>query len=258
MTFKSLILFIQSPNEDPYINIITHCVEDLKIEKIIFIEDNKLNEQQFESLEIINKIRNKINELSENYPCYQQSNEIFPKPSRIQSNLIKISFSFPQQLAKSIKKLGIDHESMIVDITGCSKRVSSDVIVSSLSSNISNIYHFQLANKVYNNDWKKSGKQKLYHDLFDNIEDKSIPYFIFDSFGEQGITRDIIHELKYKKNIFQVLFIVLFVITILSTWILSGNPISSQVVTFVSLFATIMIAMSSLINTGLNVKKEVK
>lgn len=73
-----------------------------------------------------------------------------------------------------------------------------------------------------------------------------------------NIITHCVEDLKIEKIIFQVLFLVLFVITILSTWILSGNPISSQVVTFVSLFATIMIAMSSLINTGLNVKKEVK
>lgn len=185
---NQLVIFIQSPNIDPYVNVLTHCIRHQEVNEIFFACVQKVPAEKIDSVEFIEKIGNRVKELASEYPVYQSIADFFPQSKEIESRIIWVSFLEPHSSISELKSR-TGNGSLLVDITGCSKRLATDVVTSFLANNIPHVAHFELSNPVFSKTWDKS---RMYHDL---VKDGK-RYYEYDDFSSSGSTATIINGLR--------------------------------------------------------------
>lgn len=82
-------------------------------------------------------------------------------------------------------------------MTGCNKRVATDIVTSFLANGIAHVGHFELSNKVFDKAWSGT---KMYHDLIQH----GVGYYEYDDFSVAGSTVDTIRSLQTNNSIFEI------------------------------------------------------
>lgn len=189
MSKCTLLLFIQSPNPDTYLNILTHCVNNENVGDVYFGINEGDSSALSDAKDVIRKIREKFENLlnsssslyvdSQDFSLeYRKAYEMVPQLSQVENRIIRIIYAKPELSTQAVKKLFPTRQSLLVDISGCSKKVSTDIIASYMSSGIENIRCFELDKQVVE---RKMGK--LYH----NIR-VGLPYYEYVDFSKPGTT----------------------------------------------------------------------
>jgi hypothetical protein len=166
---KKLLIFIQSDNPGLYVNILTHCVQIEGIRDIYFAVNEGAVGKLSEAKDQIRKIKNKFEELLASHNEYQIAYSSMPLMPQIEERIVKVLFINPALSIKDLKRRFPDTGNLIVDISGCNKKVSSDVISSYISNGINHICCFELDDKVYSKEWRANGLSKMYHDIHKDI-----------------------------------------------------------------------------------------
>lgn len=200
---KTLLIFRQSPTIDVYVNVLTHCIHHENVTDIYFIDDLVPKEKEYEAMEFMKKIYERINELAKHYQEYATVLSLFPRPLQFQEKIIRIPFSSPDKGIKKIKEKFPDTLNVIVDISTCKKRLASDVITSFMVYGITHVCHFELSDKVYSPDWKTK-KGSLIHEL----KEDSIAYYNYDDFSKDGTTVSSFNKLRKQGKVINLLLFV--------------------------------------------------
>jgi len=185
MSSNILLLFIQSINTDLYVNIISHCVLEFKVSDVYFVANKELPGKQTEVAKPIRAIKSQLEKLSAEQPIYKKPLDLFPAFTQMEERVIRVNFVQPEELITTIKKKFTDLDNIIVDVSGCNKRLSSDIISSFILAGISHICCFELEDEVYSQEWRDSGKSRLFHDLKDK---DGISYYTYVDFSKPGTT----------------------------------------------------------------------
>jgi hypothetical protein len=217
---RQLLLFIQSPNTDLYVNILTHCINNESVQDVYFAIDKGASTTLSEAKEQIRLIRLRFEDLltSENagpddqgdlrnfQSAYKKAYEKVPHLHQVESRLIKVLFAKPDLSTPYIKKLFPTDENLIVDITGCNKKVFADVISSYISSGVKHIRCFELDKEVFD---KRLGR--MYH----NIR-KDLPYYEYVDFSEPGTTTiNSFNRMRAQGRLIKLLLMIAIVLGIL-------------------------------------------
>lgn len=200
---KTLLLFIQSPNLDVYVNALTHCVKEEEAREVYFIGNKDVSGKGFELQEIINGIRQRLHNLAQEHQEYNDVLECLPKPAQLEARVIRTSFVRPQDVIPIIKRLSQNLDDCLVDITGCSKQLAGDVMSSFMANGIVHICHFELAVKAVSPEWKTMGKTMLYHDLTGVVT-----YYEYKDFSNPGTTLESFRRLRVQGKIVKGLFLI--------------------------------------------------
>jgi hypothetical protein len=203
MSSNILLLFIQSTNEDLYVNIISHCVLEFKVTDIYFVANKELPGKQTEVTKPIRAIKFKLEKLAAEQPVYKQPLDLFPAFAQ-NERLIRVNFVQPEELITTIKKNFTDLNNVIVDVSGCNKRLSSDIISSFILAGISHICCFELEDEVYSQEWRDSGKSRLFHDLKDK---DGVSYYTYVDFSKPGTTIKSFNRMRLQGRMISVLLL---------------------------------------------------
>ncbi|MBN8559448.1 MAG: hypothetical protein J0L70_02880 [Leptolyngbya sp. UWPOB_LEPTO1] len=181
---RQLILFIQSDNPGLYTNILTHCVQSENVRSIYFAINSGSVGSISEEINKIGKIRDKFDNLVSKYPDkYKQACEMMPSFSQLDERIVRVPFTNPEFSINDLKRKFHDVENLIVDVSGCNKKVSSDIISSYMLNGIRHICCFELDNSVYSPEWKQQGLSRDYHDIC-----REISYYEYVDFSSAGTT----------------------------------------------------------------------
>lgn len=197
---KQLLLFIQSDNPGLYVNILTHCVQVEGVRDIYFAVNEGAVGKLSEAKDQIRKIRDKFEELLTTYSEYQLAYNSMSSLIQVEERVIKVLFTNPETSIKNIKKQFPEINNLIVDISGCNKKVSSDIISSYISSGIKHICCFELDDKVYSKEWRTKGLSKMYHDIC-----KDINYYEYIDFSKPGTTIKSFNRMRSQGQVIQLL-----------------------------------------------------
>jgi hypothetical protein len=126
-----------------------------------------------------------------------------PSLPQIEGRVIRLVFVSPEQAIPELKRRFPDLENLLVDVTGCQKRLASDVITSYTARGIDHVCHFQLADKVFSSEWRKSGQSMLYHDL-----KAEVPYYQYDDFSMPGTTIETLNRLRAQGKAIKILIVI--------------------------------------------------
>lgn len=227
----NLVIFIQSTSYSPYVNVLTHCVKHESVNKIYFVGKEVEPAKKFELLEHIRQIRVELAKYAIEYPqIYEEVLNIFPDPDTVVSQVFYIGYSQPQQLLRQLKSQNLLNERLIIDVTGCSKRLASDIITSYMAAGVLQIRYFELADKVHDRRvWKKS---KMYHDL---IEDY-VTYYDYDDLSSVGVTAQSINKLRGQGRIIRFLLLLALVLGAVAALLANSNQ--NNLATLASLVVT--------------------
>jgi hypothetical protein len=181
---KQLLLFIQSDNPGLYVNILMHCVRFENIHNIYFAVNSGAVGNLSEDREKIKKIRDRFEELSREYPDqYKLAWETMHLLSKSEERIIRVLFTNPEFSVKELKDKFHNVDNLIVDISGCNKKVSSDVISSYILNGIKHVCCFELDDRVYSSGWRDKGLSKDYHDIYGDVI-----YYEYIDFSKAGTT----------------------------------------------------------------------
>ncbi|RCJ39700.1 hypothetical protein A6770_11480 [Nostoc minutum NIES-26] len=198
---KQLLLFIQSDNPGLYVNILTHCVQVEGVRDIYFAVNEGAIGKLSEAKDQIKKIKEKFEELLANHAAeYQNPYNSMPMLNQVEERIIKILFTNPEISIKNIKKRFPDLNDLLIDVSGCNKKVSSDVISSYISSGIKHICCFELDDKVYSKEWRIKGFSKMYHDIC-----KDIIYYEYIDFSKSGTTIKSFNRMRSQGQLIRIL-----------------------------------------------------
>jgi hypothetical protein len=199
---RNLLLFIQSPNPGTYVSVITHCVEKENVSKIYFAVNSGAVGKLSEAKDIIRAINNEITKLANIHPdIYSRSSKVMPSPALFEDTIIRVLFTNPESSVNDLSKNFRDFDQLIVDITACNKKVSSDVISSYISSGINHVCCFELDDRVYSHEWKQKSLSKNYHD----INSEGIAYYEYIDFSRSGTTIDSFNRMRSQGKILRIL-----------------------------------------------------
>lgn len=223
---KQLLLFIQGSTTDVYINILTHCINNESVQDVFFAVNDGDRAALSEAKEQIRLIRSRFEvllnhdinnqsseELIQFQSEYRKAYEKIPTPYQLESRIVKILFSKPELSISHIKRLFPDNASLLVDVTGCSKKVSTDVIASYLSSGIEHVRYFELDKQVYKNGW-----QKIYHCIR-----KDLPYYDYIDFSEPGTTISSFNRMRLQGRLIKILFLAILLLGALTVFLIEQH-----------------------------------
>jgi hypothetical protein len=202
---KQLILFIQSDTTDLYVNVLTHCVNHEGVTEVYFAINEGSNEALSEAKDQIRKMRerfgNLITETSQNLQefqkAYEKTLDKVPTLYQVEIRIIRIVYSRPEISIKEVKKYFPNTKNVMIDISGCSRRVSSDIIASFMSNGISQIRHFELDSKVY-----REKIERIYHSLYG----QGLLYYEYIDFSKPGTTTiSSFKRMRFQGNIIKIL-----------------------------------------------------
>ncbi|MFN6481344.1 MULTISPECIES: hypothetical protein [unclassified Nostoc] len=199
---KQLLLVIQSDNPGLYVNILTHCIQVRGIRDVYFGVNEGAVGKLSEVKEQIRKIRDKFEELLTVHNEYQIAYNSILSLAPIEERIIKILFVNPEASIKNIKRNFLDLDNLIVDISGCNKKVSSDIISSYISSGIKHVCCFELDDRVYSKEWRTKGLSKMYHDIHQDI----VCYEYID-FSESGTTIESFNRMRSQGKVIKLLLV---------------------------------------------------
>lgn len=202
---KQLILFIQSDNPGLYINILTHCCNKYKDVNVCFAINGGAVGNIFKEKEKIKRINDRLDELCTTYPDqYKLARAGMPPPDMVEKRIEKIQFANPDLSIKDLKNKFRDTDELIIDISGCNKKVSTDIISSYILNGIKHICYFELDNIVYDPDWKKKNLSKDYHDLCKD----NLLYYEYVDFSETGTTIKSFDRMRSQGKLIKFLSII--------------------------------------------------
>ncbi len=208
---KQLLPFIQSDNAGLYVNIITHCVQFEGVHSIYFAVNSGDIGNLSEAREKIKKIKDKFEQLSSKYPnIYRIASDIIPPLNQLDERIIKILFTNPEFSTKDLNRKFHDTDKLLVDITGCNKKVSSDVISSYILNGISHICCFELDAKVYSQEWKTQGLGRDFHDIR-----KDIPFYEYIDFSKAGTTIKSFNRMRSQGKIIKLLLAISIILGVM-------------------------------------------
>lgn len=207
---KKLLIFIQSDNPNLYVNIITHCVHAEKVKDVYFAVNEGAVGKLSEAKDQIRNIKKKFQELVTSYNEYQDASDIMPALSQVEEKIIKVLFTNPALSIKQIKQKFPNTSNLMIDISGCNKKVSSDVISSYISNGINHICCFELDDKVYSKEWRTNGLSKMYHDIHQDII-----YYDYVDFSQSGTTIESFNRMRSQGKIIRLLLAVSLVLGVL-------------------------------------------
>ena len=213
---RQLLLFIQGSNTNVYVNILTHCINNESVEDVYFAinagasnakEEIRRIRERFENLlEEPDVHASDYNELRSFQSEYRKAYEKVPTLYQAESRIIKVVFEKPELSTNRIKKLFPNVQRLLVDITGCSKKVSTDIIASYLSRGVNHIRYFELDKEVYEKKW-----DKMYH----NIR-KELPYYEYIDFSDPGTTTIAsFNRMRFQGWLIKLLLFAVFLLGIL-------------------------------------------
>ncbi|MEH2181717.1 hypothetical protein [Nostoc sp.] len=208
---KELLLFIQSDNPGLYVNIITHCIQVEGVRNIHFAVNSGAVGKLSEARDKIKKIKNKFEELSINYPnIYKLGYETMPSSSQLEERIIRVLFTNPEFSTKDLNKKFHDMDELIVDISGCNKKVSSDVISSYILNGIRHICCFELDDRVYSQEWKTQGLSRDYHDIC-----RDIVCYEYIDFSKSGTTIKSFNTMRSQGRLIKLLLVISIVLGVM-------------------------------------------
>lgn len=209
MSSSKLLLFIQSSNANLYVNIIMHCVLEAGVKEIFFAANRELPGRQTEVLKQIRAVRSKLDELALQQPVYQKALDLFPPIAQMEERIIRVSFVQPEESIPTIKKKFVELDNLIVDISGCNKRLSSDIISSFILAGLTHICCFELEDEVYSQEWRDSGRGLIYHDLKDK---DGVVYYAYVDFSKPGTTIKSFDQMRLQGRAVRLLFMIVVVL----------------------------------------------
>lgn len=209
---KQLLIFIQSDNPGLYVNILTHCVQVEGVRDIYFAVNEGAVGNLSEAKDKIRKIKSKFEELLTNYTEYQVAYNSMPSLNQLEERIIKILFINPALSIKQIKRRFPEINNLIIDISGCNKKVSSDIISSYISNGINHICCFELDDKVYSDEWKK--RYPALHNMYHNIR-KDLIYYEYIDFSKSGTTIESFNRMRSQGKVIRLLFVLSIVLGVL-------------------------------------------
>lgn len=245
---KTLLLLVQSPNVDTYVNVLTHCVKHEQVENIVFVGREGLANEST-SDELVRKICTRVRQLAEQQNEYKSVSQSLPPDEKLKNKIERIDFLRPHlSLARLKEKFG-KSENVIVDITAASTQVSNSLMASFMTDGFEHICYFALHDKVYSSDW---GKTKLYHDLIDNKGQASYSY---SDFSKSDSIKYSFDKLRSRGKWVRVLLslsslLVLTVIALLAT----QQTNTAQIVAITSAITI----LASLLESATNLSKQIK
>lgn len=220
---RQLLLFIQGSSTNVYVNVLTHCINHESVQDIYFVVDKGSTDAKRE----IRRIREKFEELlkepnsessdhtdlSRFQSEYRKAYGKVPTLYQAENSIIKVVFSKPELSINWIKKRFPNSDNLLIDITGCSKKVSTDIIASYLPSGIEHIKYFELDKVVYEERWKN----KMYH----NIR-KDLPYYEYIDFSEPGTTTiSSFNRMRFQGHLIKTLFFVILLLGFLIVFLIN-------------------------------------
>ena len=244
---RQLLLFIQGSSTDVYVNILTHCINNESVQDIYFA----INEGATDAKEQIRRIRERFESLLEEpdahssdsielrrfQPEYRKAYDKVPTLYQAENRIIKVVFSKPELSINRIKKNFPNSRNLLVDITGCSKKVSTDVVASYLSSGVEHVRYFELDKEVYQERWQN----RMYH----NVR-KDLPYYEYIDFSEPGTTTiESFNRMRSQGYLIKLLFIIILLLGSLVAFLISKQQ--NILAQYVSLLLSIITGIGLLL-----------
>ncbi|MCB8966454.1 MAG: hypothetical protein H6660_06115 [Ardenticatenaceae bacterium] len=248
----NLVIFIQSTNYSTYVNVLTHCVRHEGVKNIYFVgkEQGGRANRQAELGDHIGQIKAILNKYIHEYPdIYQSVSDVFPDGDAIENRVMYVEFSQPQRLISQLKAKGLLDRQLIVDITGCGKRLASDIATSFMAKGTAKIGHFDLHDIVHDRDvWTKS---KMYHDLFEEYT----THYHYDDLTDSGVTAASIDQLKGQGRVVRLLLILALILGIVAA--LLANSDQNNLAAIASIFVAAATSLG-LVEDSLNIAERIR
>lgn len=207
---RKLLLFIQSDNPKVYTNVLTHCVQIEGVRDIYFAVNGGAVGRISEAKNKIKKIKKQLEDLLEIHSHYKLASDFIPPMTQVDEKIIRVLFTNPALSVREIKHKIPDFRDLIVDVSGCSKKVSSDIISSYIASGINHVCCFELDDKVYSQEWRQDGLSNMYHDIRGDIV-----YYEYIDFSDSGNTIESFNRMRSQGVIIQCLFAISIILGIL-------------------------------------------
>lgn len=207
---RKLLIFIQSDNPGLYANILTHCVQVEGVRDVYFAVNKGEVGRISEAKDKIKKIKKHLEDLLKIHGDYKLASDFMPPLTQIDEKIIRVLFTNPTLSVREIKHRISDFGDLIVDVSGCNKKVSSDIISSYISNGINHVCCFELDDKVYSKEWQQDGLSKMYHDIR-----KDIVYYEYIDFSNSGTTIESFNRMRSQGMIIRFLFLVSIILGIL-------------------------------------------
>ena len=138
------------------------------------------------------------------------ASDIVPSLNQLEEKIVKVLFTNPEFSTKVLIQKFHDVDKLLVDISGCNKKVSSDVISSYILNGISHICCFELDDKVYSQEWKDKGLSRDYHDIC-----KDIPFYEYVDFSKAGTTIKSFNRMRSQGKLIKLLFVISIVLGVI-------------------------------------------
>lgn len=189
---KILLIFIHGNNIGTYINVLTHCILNENIGDIFFVGNQVLKDEKSDLIDFIEEIRKEVKKLLQDYDIYREVEKRFPSELQIsqEERILRVPFFSPEKLIPTIQSRFPKLDDVIIDISGCNKRLASDIVTSYMTSKLVHVCHFELDKKVYKDEWRVENRSKMYHDL----KLKSYSYYEYDDLSAPGTTFESIKK----------------------------------------------------------------
>lgn len=237
---NTLLLFIQTPNNDVYVNAITHCFHHENVKDVLFVGRQVAPTETYKTFDIIRNIRTNMQQYGDDFSKdYKDALVIVPDSAETRKKkTLFIEFSSPDKLLTEIENQGLSRTELIIDISGCQKRLASDILTSFLSKGFERVCYFELADIVYDSEWKphlKPFEKKRYHE----VRNSDYIYYEYDDLGRTGLSSIRMNQLRGQGRIIRILLVVCLILGIVAT------IASSQEQTTASLASTAIIAIAT-------------
>jgi hypothetical protein len=251
---KVLLVIVQSKNVDTYVNVLVHCFNHENIKKVFFLGEEVLTGQGTELEDTIHDIYRRLRGLSESVPSTREYLDAFqglPPEKDLKEHIIRMSFVRPHLSVATIKKRFSDTSRLVIDITGTSKQLAGDIIVSFLSNGLQNVSHFVLEDKVYSDEWKQIKKTRMYHDI---VDDNGIRRYEYVNFAESYSTISSIRKLRSQGRWVRLLLATSMVLLIFVVGSLYFQEIT---ITWVAAVTSLFVGVGALLQSMMNIFKYV-
>jgi hypothetical protein len=248
---KTLLLIVQSRNPDTYVNILTHCVKNERVENIFFIGREGLAEEIAELDELVRKICTRVRQLAEQHNVYISVSQTLPSDEKLRDKIERIDFLRPHLSLAGLRKKHSNADDIIVDITATSTQVSGNLMASFMTDGFDHICYFALHDKVYNPDWERSGKTKLYHDL---VDDKGQAYYSYADFSKSDSVKYSFDKLRSRGRWVRILLLLSSLLVISVVMLLATQQ--TNVAQIAAVISAITI-LAGLLESFANLSKQV-
>lgn len=175
---KVLLIFVISPNPDPYVNAMAHCVQLHGVDKIVLVQiteppmppmihdfgeflqedmwrriDGLARDQYVKRNPETKQFRETRMSLPDGFALYERLRQLF-----VDKDQARVNYQYLRQQMIELKRRYHPAEVM-VDITGAPKRLAADILASCLATGIKDVFTFELKTE------RREPIGLLYHNL---------------------------------------------------------------------------------------------